>query len=95
MGRQILLHMLPEDRTSFLKFVQERDHVDVTDFTDLISGDVQPAALGDRGARSEEWLCLWNRDLVPSLGREHIPESNIGPYYRPYYRIDSSAHLRL
>jgi len=89
MGRQIIFHMLPEDRMSFFDFVQQRDPVVVTDFTDSVSGVVQPADLGNRDTKSREWLCLWNRTLLPSLRREYIPESNVGPYYR----IDSSLPI--
>jgi len=38
MGRQIIFHMLAEDRTAFLSFVQKRDSVVITDFTGLCEG---------------------------------------------------------
>ncbi len=80
MGRQIIFHMLPDDRTAFLSFVQQRDPVVITDFmTD--SGDVHPADLGKHGTKGTDKLCLWNTALLPSLKREHIG---------PYYHIDSS-----
>jgi hypothetical protein len=88
-GRQILFHMLPEDRTEFLEFVQERDPVVVGDFTHALKSEFEPVDLANPENGSREWLCLWNRDLLPSLRREYIAESNVGPYYR----IDSSLPI--
>lgn len=88
MGRQIIFHMLAEDRAAFLSFVQKRDSVVITDFTGN-SADVLPADLASARAKDREWLCLWNMNLLQTLKREYIPESNIGPYYR----IDSSLPI--
>lgn len=85
MGRQIMFHMLPEDRAAFLSFVQQRDSVVITDFTGD-SADVHPVDLNKLSAKNRDWLCLWNVALMPSLRREHVPVSDVGPYYR----IDSS-----
>jgi hypothetical protein len=80
MGRQIIFHMLPEDRSNFLGFVQQRDRVVVTGFTSN-TADVQPIDF-EEPQRRRDWLCLWNLDLLPSLERRHVPVSDIGPYYR-------------
>ena len=70
--------MLADDCRTFLSFVQQRD----------------PVVVIDRDAESSQidevlcpWLrggsyCLWNQSLLPSLEREFIPQSNLGPYYR-------------
>jgi len=88
MGRQIIFHMLAEDRAAFLNFVQERDSVVITDFTGT-SADVVPVDLASDRITEREWLCLWNMKLLPTLSRDYIPESNVGPYYR----IDSSLPI--
>ena len=88
MGRQIIFHMLPEDRVAFLDFVQQRDSVVITDFTSD-SADVQPVDPRQISANKRDRLCLWNLALVSSLKREHVPVSKIGPYYR----IDSSLPI--
>jgi hypothetical protein len=88
MGRQIIFHMLPEDRQAFLSFVQARDHVIITDFS-ADSAAVRPADLTNRPVKGKDWLCLWNMALLPDLERTYIPESNIGPYYR----IDSNLPI--
>jgi hypothetical protein len=88
MGRQIIFHMLPDDRTAFLRFVQQRDPVILTDFT-ADCDDVQPVDLGERSTKGRDWLCLWNKALLPFLKRKYVPESNRGPYYR----MDSSLPI--
>jgi hypothetical protein len=85
MGRQIIFHMLPQDFVMFLRFVQQRDPVVVTEFTADI-GDVHPLDLKGNAALHKRWLCLWNKELLPTLKRIYIPESAHGPYYR----VDSS-----
>ena len=50
MGRQIIFHMLAEDRTAFLSFVQKRDSVVITDFTGLCEG---PDYAQERGAQPQ------------------------------------------
>src|ERR1700752_2261764 len=89
MGRQSVFQLVPEDRTAFLSFVQQRDPVIVTNFTDSSSADVHPVDLERPNPGYREWLCLWNQALLSSLRREHIPKSNIGPYYR----IDSALPI--
>jgi len=51
-------------------------------FSHTLTGNSQPQEYRD-------WLCLWNLDLLPSLKREHVPVSDIGPYYR----VDSSLPI--
>jgi hypothetical protein len=80
MGRQILFHMLPEDRAAFINFVQQRNSVIVTDFISD-SAELKPADLSER--RDEEWFCLWNVALLPSLTRKYIPTWN-------NYRVEDS-----
>lgn len=80
--------MLAEDRTAFLSFVQERDSVIITDFT-ADSASVLPVDVASACVKDRERLCLWNVNLLPTLKREYIPESDIGPYYR----IDSSLPI--
>ena len=87
MGRQILFHMLDQDRVSFLDFVQQRNRVVVTNFTDSSSADVLPEGLDTWESTSSKWLCLWNKDLLPDLRREYIPRSGIEPYYRVNYSL--------
>jgi hypothetical protein len=79
--------MLPEDRADFLGFVRQRDHVVITEFTSD-RADIQPIDLNQPQVHPN-WLCLWNVDLLPSLKREHVPVSNVGPYYR----VDSSLPI--
>lgn len=78
MGRQIHFHMLPEDRDTFLDFVQEQDPVTVG-LRDADSSRVQP--LSNLDIRDSKTLCLWNRRLVPLLERKRIPDPG-------YYRVD-------
>jgi hypothetical protein len=80
MGRQILFHMLPEDRTAFINFVQQRNSVMVTDFISD-SAEVKPVDFTQQ--RDEEWLCLWNHALLPSLERKFISTWN-------NYRVEDS-----
>jgi hypothetical protein len=86
MGRQIIFHMLQEDRAAFLKFVQQRDSVVFSDFT-ADSEDVLPVDLDKRETKGEDWLFLWNLALLPSLKRKYVPASNFGPYYRIDYEL--------
>lgn len=86
MGRQIIFHMLPPDRVAFLRFVQERDPVVVTEFTSD-SADICPLDLRNQVTPHERWLCLWNKDLLPSLKRYYVPELDHGPYYRVDYSL--------
>ena len=76
MGRQVLFHMLPEDFSQFLKFVQERDPVIISVF------DSDSPAITTNVPNNKETLCLWNQALLPNLTRKFIPESKRGPYYR-------------
>lgn len=89
MGRQVLFHMVPEDRLAFFDFVQKRDPVVIVEFTHPSQADPEPLEFHEPGNDSRDRLCLWNRNLLPSLRREYIAESNVGPYYR----IDSSLPI--
>lgn len=87
MGRQIIFHMLEEDRAAFIHFVQQRDSVLITEFTSD-SADIQPVDLRQIPAKTDR-LCFWNMALLPSLKRKYVPVSDVGPYYR----IDSSLPI--
>ena len=69
MGRQIIFHMLAEDRADFLSFVQKHDSVVITDFTGN-SADVLPVDWAADRTKDREWLCFWNMKLLPALKRE-------------------------
>ncbi len=79
MGRQIQFHMLPEDQKAFLRTVQERDPVVVT-MRDSDSAHVEP--IGDQEIGPDKTFCLWNRELLPHLEREWVPNPG-------YYRLDT------
>jgi hypothetical protein len=87
--------MLAEDRDAFFHFVQQRDPVVVT-LRDAHTAVVEPVA--DIAADDREILCLWNRRILPSLEREWVPESRMGPYYTvdlirmPVLEFSSSFH---
>ena len=81
MGRQILFHMLPEDCLAFISFVQQRDPVVLAEFTSD-GAEIEPLDLKALGANPRRWLCLWHTAVLPSMKRNYVPESNIGPYYR-------------
>ena len=78
MGRQIQLHMLPEDFRQLLDYIQQRD----------------PVVVVDRSAESKDikevqnpWVregsyCLWNKALLSSLEREYVRRPNQHSYYR-------------
>lgn len=76
MGRQIHFYMPPEDRTAFIRLVQEHDPVVVT-LRDSDSSEVQPLTDLD----DKKTLCFWNRKLLPRLERKWIPDPG-------YYRVD-------
>ena len=78
MGRQIHFHMLQEDRNAFLRFVQERDPV-VISLRDSRSAEVRPITDFDIG--DDKILCLWNRQILPQLQRESVPQ-------RDYFTVD-------
>jgi len=78
MGRQIHFYMLSEDRSAFIRHVQEHDPVTVT-LRDSDSSEVQP--LGDLDVGNKKTLCLWNRNLIPHLERKWIADPG-------YYRVD-------
>jgi len=70
--------MLPEDRSAFIRLVQEHDPVVVT-LRDSNSSEVQ--ALADLDVGDKKTLCLWNRRLLRSLKRKWIPDLG-------YFRVD-------
>lgn len=78
MGRQVHFYMLPEDRSAFLRLVQEREPVLVT-LRDADSSEIQ--ALADFDVGDKKMLCLWNRRLLPHLERKRVAEPG-------YYRVD-------
>jgi hypothetical protein len=71
MGRQIHFYMLPEDRSAFIRLVQERDPVVVT-LRDSDSSRVRP--LANLSVGDKKTLCLWNRAFLPHLERKWIPD---------------------
>jgi hypothetical protein len=79
MGRQIQLHMLPNDVELFLSYVCREAPVAVV-HRDSDSPSMTP--LSGLELKESGTLCFWNKNLVPSLKREFIPESDEGPYYR-------------
>jgi hypothetical protein len=83
MGRQTLIHMLPEDTDALLAFVQQQDPVVVT-LRDSPTADVQPLAqpTGESNA-----LILWNRAILPSLQRERVDRGNGQQYFRVPYSL--------
>jgi hypothetical protein len=70
--------MLPEDRSAFLRFVQENDPVTVA-MRSANSAKVEVVA--DLEAAAGQTLCLWNRRILPHLERKWIREPG-------YYRVD-------
>ena len=80
MGRQTHFYMLPQDRSVFLRFVQDAYPVTVT-LRDSDSPKAFPVA--DPSVGDSEILCLWNRTLLPRLERKWIPHPG-------YYRADES-----
>jgi hypothetical protein len=81
MGRQIQFHTLPQDLDEFLKHVQQKDPVVLTEF----NSHVRDVGHHRPDTSKSEMLCLWNLTLLPSLERKFIPESNRGSYYRVDY----------
>src|SRR5437588_5851279 len=78
MGRQILFHMLPEDRNAFLKYVQEQGNVAVA-LRDTDAAKIEPITRFD--GSEGKILCLWNSGLLPTLERKWIPDPG-------YYTVD-------
>jgi hypothetical protein len=80
MGRQIAFYMMTEDQNAFLTYVQERDPVNVI-FRDMDSPLVKPAS--GLIVERRTILILWNRSLLPRLGRKRVDV--VSP---PYYTVD-------
>lgn len=78
MGRQIYFNQLPEDRNAFLQYVREHDPVVIV-ARDSNSPEIEPFL--DNNIELGRSVCLWNREFLPHLRRQWIPESG-------YYRID-------
>lgn len=78
MGRQIQFHLLEQDCSGLLQFIQERDPV----LAMKRDGESEVPEIITEPCRSRETLCLWNQSLLHSIKRKYIPESNKGPYYR-------------
>lgn len=78
MGRQIQFHMLGSDCEEFLQFIQSRDPVTVIQWVSE-SQEIEEAK--DACAKGG-WYCLWNQQILLSLKRTYIPQSDRGPYYR-------------
>jgi len=74
--------MLPEDRNAFLAYIQENWPVVVTNIV-ANSAEVMPVNLIDRS----QWLCIWNRKLLPLLERKLIRNAQ-----HELYRVDEQ-HL--
>lgn len=69
--------MLPEDCKTLVHFVQERDPI-VVIRRDCKSSDIrEEKSIWENGGA----FVLWNQALLPSLQREYVPESKMGPYY--------------
>jgi hypothetical protein len=81
MGRQIHFHMLGEDCHSFFTAVQRLDPCIVA-IRDAMSPAIEPL---EQPCHAVTALVLWNRKLGPSVERQYVPQSAIGPHYRfPY-----------
>ncbi|HET9182934.1 MAG TPA: hypothetical protein VFP59_12430 [Candidatus Angelobacter sp.] len=78
MGRQIQFHMLGSDCKEFVQFIQNRDPVIVIQW---ISESQEIEETKDACAKGG-WYCLWNQQILLSLKRTYIRESDRGPYYR-------------
>ncbi len=83
MGRQIQLHMLPDDCKALLEFVQDRDPVVIAKWDSDVAA-IEPAS---EPCKYTGAMCLWNRSIVSALKREFIPDSKYGPYYRVDYSL--------
>ena len=70
--------MLPEDRNTFLGFVQEHDPVSIV-LRDADSPEVRP--LTDLKLVETKTLSLWNSALLPRLERKWVPDPG-------YYVVD-------
>lgn len=70
MGRQVHFYMLPDDRDTFLRFVQNGGFVEIIS-QGSDSPIVRPLEKDDVSA--QENVYLWNRRLLPRFKREWIP----------------------
>jgi hypothetical protein len=80
MGRQTALHMLPADTIEFLAHAKVKASIVCTEW----SSEFEEISECDHKNCSQP-LCLWNRDILPTLARKHITRA-----VKPYYRIDTS-----
>jgi hypothetical protein len=77
MGRQVQLHILPQDCGQLLDFIRQRDPVVVTDWISQSMEIVEVQNTCQKGGR----YCLWNQGLLSRLTRRFVPESARGPCY--------------
>ena len=82
MGRQVLFHMLPDDFSLFLTFVQRSAPLSV------FHKDSAVARLGEVSDTSslDSTLTLWNRDVLQTLSRKEIRRDGA----KTYFRIDTA-----
>ena len=82
MGRQIHFHMSGDDCHTFFAAVLRRDPCVVT-IRDAPSRTIEAV---EKPCQAVTTLVLWNPELGPSVERQYVPESAIGPHYRfPYH----------
>ncbi len=79
MGREIQFYMMAEDRDAFLDVARDVGSTVVID-RDSNSEVMRP--LGNAELNPYKTLCLWNRELLPEVAREWVPEADC-------YRIDT------
>lgn len=79
MGKQTGLHLLPSDCRLLLDYMHRQDPVVVTLWCSDTSAMIEEVTNPQETAG---WYCLWNQGLLPSLSRDYVSESKLGPYYR-------------
>ena len=82
MGKQVQLHLLPEDCTEFLRFIQQRDPVVVIPWisnSPSVHEVVRPCDTGGL-------FCLWNQGLMPKFAYREIRNTES----RYSYQVDDS-----
>ncbi len=83
MGRQIQLHMFPEDCIKLINFVQQHDPVVVIPF-DSASPQITEVRVP---CERVGVYCLWNQAVLPSLEYKHIARADRGAYFRVDSRL--------
>lgn len=70
--------MIESDCSEFLEFVQNRDPVIIIQW---VSKSLELEEMRSVCARAG-WYCFWNQNILISLERRYIKDSDHGPYYR-------------